>query len=289
MTTTAAQWSIERPGGRRVAVRNLTPDAPKDAPLVLLCHAAPGSAEFDPDPAVTAAAGVRLVALDRPGYGGSDPAQGFATVASAADDAAAVLDKLGPAGAVGWSGGGRVALALAARRPDLVGRVAVVATPAPDEEVPWVPDEHRAGIEALRGLPADAAHAALAAALGPAVPPAEVRLDLVGVSSADASTLERPGVRDRLLRMLDAAFAQGTAGVVADLAGYTLQPWGFSPEQVRAEVLLCYGAGDPLVPPPHAEWWRGRLPSARLEVVADVGHLVVVPAWARVLEHVTPP
>jgi pimeloyl-ACP methyl ester carboxylesterase len=288
MTTTGLQWSIERPGGRRVAVRDLTPDVPEDAPLVLVCHAAPGSADFDPDPTVTAAAGVRLVAPDRPGYGGSDPAEGFATVDAAADDAAAVLERLGPAGAVGWSGGGRVALALAARRPDLVGRVAVVATPAPDEEVPWVPDEHRAGIEALRGLPPDAAHAALAAALGSAAPPAEVRLDLVGVSSADASTLELPGVRDRLLRMLDGAFAQGTAGVVADLAGYTLQPWGFSPADVRADVLLCYGAGDPLVPPQHGEWWRGRLPSARLDVLPDVGHLVVVPAWERVLEHLAP-
>jgi pimeloyl-ACP methyl ester carboxylesterase len=288
MTTTAPQWSIERPGGRQVAVRDLTPGAPADAPLVLLCHAAPGSAEFDPDPTVTAAAGVRLVALDRPGYGGSDPVEGFATVGSAADDAAAVLERLGPAGAAGWSGGGRVALALAARRPDLVGRVAVVATPAPDEEVPWVPDEHRAGIEALRGLPADAAHAALAAVFGPAVVGADARLDLVGASAADESTLERPGVRDRLRRMLDEAFAQGTAGVVADLAGYTLQPWGFAPEQVRADVLLCYGADDPLVPPPHGEWWRGRLPSARLDVLPDVGHLVVVPAWASVLEHLAP-
>ena len=39
--------------GRTVAVHELTPNAPADAPIVLLCHAAPGSAAFDPDPETT--------------------------------------------------------------------------------------------------------------------------------------------------------------------------------------------------------------------------------------------
>ena len=124
MTTTNAIRHLVRPGDRRVAWRDLTPDAPADARVVLFCHAAPGDGSFDPDPAVTAAHGVRLVAPDRPGYGGSDPVgeDEFATVDGAADDAAALLDELrGPgatAGVAGWSNGGWVALALAARRPD---------------------------------------------------------------------------------------------------------------------------------------------------------------------------
>lgn len=52
-------------------------------------------------------------------------------------------------GAVGWSAGGRIALALAARHPDLVRSAALAGTPAPDEEVPWVPDEYRAALDAL--------------------------------------------------------------------------------------------------------------------------------------------
>src|SRR5690349_4064659 len=170
--TTNIPREIVRPGGRRVAVHDLAPDAPTGAPVVLLCHAAPGAGGFDPDPKVTAAHGVRLRSLDRPGYGDSDPiGDAFATVGSAADDAAAVLEAVLPAGATagvaGWSAGGRVALALAARRPELVGRVAVIATPAPDEEVPWVGEDNRAAVEALRGAPAAEAHAALAAAFGP--------------------------------------------------------------------------------------------------------------------------
>jgi pimeloyl-ACP methyl ester carboxylesterase len=55
---------------------------------------------------------------------------------------------------VGWSAGGRVALALAARHPDVVRSVAVVCTPAPDDEVAWVPEEYRTMSQAMGSDPA---------------------------------------------------------------------------------------------------------------------------------------
>lgn len=271
-------------------MHDLTPDLPADAPVVLLCHAAPGSGSFDPDPVVTGRHGVRLVAPDRPGYGGSDAVtSAFATVDAAADDAAAALDAILPAGVTagvaGWSAGGRVALALAARRPDLVGRVAVIATPAPDEEVPWIPPENRAGIDALRGAPAADAHAALSGAFAPMMEAltGDARLGLVGIDEVDAGVLTAPGVLDRLRGMLDEALVHGDAGMVADIAGYTLQPWGFDPAEVGAEVLLAYGAQDAVAGPAHGQWWLDRLPQARLDVAEGVGHLVVVPAWDSVM------
>jgi pimeloyl-ACP methyl ester carboxylesterase len=275
--------------GRTVAVHDLTPDAPAGAPVVLLCHAAPGSGAFDPDPAATAAHGVRLLSLDRPGYGASDPVgDAFATVGDAADDAAALLAEVLPdgatAGVAGWSAGGRVALALAARHPGLVGRIAAIGTPAPDEEVPWYGDENRAMVEALRGLPPRAATAALTAALATLPVDPDGLLALAGVADADAAVLTPP-VRDGLRAMLGVAAAQGHTGMIADLVGYTLADWGFTPPQVAADVLLAYGADDERVPPAHGEWYRDRLPSAELQVWPGVGHLVVVPAWGRVLEH----
>ena len=241
--------------GRTVAVHDLTPDAPAGAPVVLLCHAAPGSGAFDPDPAATAAHGVRLLSLDRPGYGASDPVgDAFATVGDAADDAAALLVEVLPdgatAGVAGWSAGGRVALALAARHPGLVGRIAAIGTPAPDEEVPWYGDENRAMVEALRGLPPRAATARLAAALATLPVDPDGLLALAGVADADAAVLTPP-VRDALRAMLDGAAAQGHTGMLADLAGYTLADWGFTPQQVAADVLLAYVADDDRVPPAH--------------------------------------
>ncbi|WP_147200964.1 hypothetical protein [Pseudonocardia asaccharolytica] len=57
MLTTTPR-SLARPDGRRVAIYDLTPHAPADAPVVLLCHPAPGSGRFDPDPTATAHAAV---------------------------------------------------------------------------------------------------------------------------------------------------------------------------------------------------------------------------------------
>jgi pimeloyl-ACP methyl ester carboxylesterase len=196
------------------------------------------------------------------------------------------LDRVGVAG---WSAGGRVALALAARHPDLVERVAVVATPAPDEEVPWIPPEQHAGLDALRDQPPAAVHEALSQQLS-ALVPADRRpgIALLGPTGADDAALATPGARDRLGAMLDAAFAQGTAGLAADLAGYCLRPWGFEPAQVGAKALLLYGAKDPIAGPRHGIWYQSRLPDARYEQSPDSGHMLVIPRWPRILSFLAP-
>ena len=263
--------------------------------VVLLCHSAPGAGNFDPDPTSTASRQVTLLAVDRPGYGASPPvADGeWATVASAADDAADVLRQraVGPVGVAGWSAGGRVALALAARHPDLVDRVVILATPAPDETVPWVSPENRQSLEALRGLPPEEVHQRLAAQLGQQMPtdaPRETLLAALGRSPADDEAFALPGAAERLDVMLRAAFAQGTIGLAADIAGYTLKPWGFEPGEVRAKTLCLYGSRDPAIASRHGSWWQKVLPQARLEMVPGAGHLLILSMWSRVLSFLAP-
>jgi pimeloyl-ACP methyl ester carboxylesterase len=291
--------------GRRVAVHRTTTRAtwfPADSAsdgaeerVVVLCHSAPGAGIFDPDPVETLSRNVRLLSVDRPGYGGSHPvaAGAQATVASAADDLAAVLDgmHLERVGVAGWSAGGRVALALAARRPDLVDRVVVLATPAPDPEVPWIGHEQRDELERLRTLAPDEARAELCKRLSsivPEDPDSPEALWLLGAGAADEPALQADGVRARLGEMLRSAFVQGARGLAADIAGFCLHPWGFEPDGVRAKTLLLYGSRDPLASPEHGRWWQSRLPDARLEVVPEAGHLLIVPTWARVLSHLAP-
>ena len=287
--------AVHRTATRRAWVAASEASRSKDEPVVVFCHSAPGACGFDPDPAATQAKNVRLLSIDRPGYGRSDPvASGqWATVASAADDLAAVLDSLHVerVGVVGWSAGGRVALALAARRPDLVSRLVVVATPAPDSELPWIAPGEREALERLRELAPEEAHAELAERLGAVVPADPLAADalwLLGAGPTDEGVLRLPGVRARLGEMLLAGFAQGVRGLAAEIAGYCLHPWGFEPAAVQAQTLLLYGSHDPIAGPPHGRWWQTRLPDARLEVAPGAGHLLVIPMWTRVLEHLVP-
>ncbi|MEU8026868.1 alpha/beta fold hydrolase [Micromonospora haikouensis] len=278
--------------GRRAVVHRHGADTGRR--VVVFCHPAPGSGAFDPDPAATRLAGVTLLALDRPGYGGSDPATDWADVPTAADDLAELIDqrRLGRVAVAGWSAGGRVALALAARRPDLVRRVAVLATPAPDEEVPWLDPGQRDLTAGLRDRPPADVRAQLDAALAGLVPPDPrdpAALRLLGANPADRAAPADPGAGTRIGDMLAEAFAQGVRGMADDIAGYSLRPWGFTPDQVGAATLLLYGADDALAGPEHGRWWRDALPDARLEVVPNAGHLLVVPSWPRVLDHLVGP
>lgn len=256
---------------------------PADGAVVVLCHAAPGSRCFDPDPVATAASGVRLVSVDRPGYGGSDPVPDgvLPTIPRWADDTAAVLDSLGVSEAVlvGWSAGGRVAAAVAARRPDLARALFLVAAPAPDDDVPWIPPAYREQIDQLRSDP-PAAAARLAAMLGPASEQPADDLASMSAGPADEAALGGDaGLRARVVAMLAEASRQGHVGLAADIVSYTIADWGFDPAAIGAPTTCVYGGADPIVPPPHGEWWARRIPAADLDVVERAGHLVIVDAW----------
>jgi pimeloyl-ACP methyl ester carboxylesterase len=285
--------------GRQLGVSWSGPESAEH--VVVLAHPAPGSADLDPDPEVTARHGVRLLSVDRPGYGASalltdlDPA-GAGAGANPEQAAADIAELLATAGiasvtAAGWSAGGRVALALAANYPGLVERVAVIGTPAPDDQVPWVGDENRAALGRLGELPLDSAVRSLAATLGGAFgasPAPEALLGMLGATDADAPVFETPGARDRLLRMLERAAAQGNLGQAADIIGYTVQEWGFAVEGVDAPALLLYGAEDHVVTRAHGDWYAARLPDSRLEIVPERGHLLAISEWDRVLSFLLP-
>ena len=293
--------------GRKVGITGLgDPDAER---IVIFCHAAPGSSVFDPDPDASSERRAHIVALDRPGYGSSDPwpAGSWPSIVQAADDIAEYLRSVVVAesvigvtrprtvGVAGWSAGGRVALAVAARHPQLVDRVAIVGTPAPNEAVPWIAPAQQELSDQLAAMPPAEAMATLSGMLQPqadavaaADEPGDVPLDLLGIGAADAQALGRPGVHDRLGLMLKDAFRQGTGGVAGDILSYTARPWGFDLGAVAAKTLILAGQADPLAGHAHAVWYKNALPDARMEMVPGAGHLAVVPMWGRMLSHLAP-
>ncbi|MFL6140054.1 MAG: alpha/beta fold hydrolase [Frankiaceae bacterium] len=235
-----------------------------------------------------------LLGADRPWYSTAAPLPRttWPTVAVAAEGAASVAKRAAaPVGLAGWGEGGVVALAVAALHPDLVDRVVLIGTPAPDAEVPWLPAEERALLDGVRDASPEEAHAAIAAHLAARVPRSPTReeaLALLHASDADEAALARPGAADRLTAMVEAALAPGLDGLAGDLAALHLRPWGFAPEAVRARTLLLHGSKDPVAASTHARWWKAHVPDSRIEMSPGAGHLLVVPAWKRALAHLAP-
>ena len=105
----------------------------EDGTPVLFFYGTPGTMFLAPDRLVPVdELGIRLLVVDRPGYGASTRLPGRC-VAAAADDLAVLVDHLGWDRFAVWgaSGGGPHALACAARLGDRIARCASVVSPAP--------------------------------------------------------------------------------------------------------------------------------------------------------------
>jgi pimeloyl-ACP methyl ester carboxylesterase len=255
---------------------------PRGSPLVFL-HPCPGSRILCPDPAATRAAGVRLITVDRPGYGGSDPVA-EPTLAGFAHDLERLLDHLwlGEIRMVGWSCGGQYAAACAALLAERVSAVALLATPAPDSQLRWLTPPMREVAE-LANTDPDRALAA-AEALG-ALAVAPERAGAGWVSPVDPFTGVEPEVRQALSAMWGEAFRSGARGLAADMVAGS-RPWGFPTSQLRARTALFYGEDDPVIDPKHGRWWAAVLPGAELVIRSGSGHLVPFVAWADILRTV---
>ncbi|MBO0730539.1 MAG: alpha/beta hydrolase [Acidimicrobiaceae bacterium] len=259
---------------------------PRGAPT-LFFHPCPGSRTLCPDPAATASAGVRLITVDRPGYGRSDPVPD-PTLDGFARDIERLLDHLwlGEVPVVGWSGGGQYAVACAAALAERVRALVLVATPAAEGQLRWLP----AALQRVADLAKADPIRAFSAAVEWAAPLASAgEWAAKGWNSPlDLATRSRPGVERALKAMFGEALRAGVEGVAADVVALTRR-WGCDLSQVRTPVTLLYGQQDQEIDPAHGRWWAQTLPRSRLTIRSDGGHLLPFVAWADILRAVSEP
>ncbi len=249
------------------------------------------------------AAGVRLLAPDRPGLGGSTHQDGRRLL-DWPEDVRALTDALGIArfSVLGWSAGGPYALACAYALPGRVAAAGVIAgVVSAESRAAWremdLPDRLLAAL--ATHAPSVAALAfGLVARLGPArvewvfrrlLIPADraalARRDPTHQAPATSSplaladtappALAGPDTRQASLGLAYCeALRPGARGMVAEYR-VLAAPWGFAPEAVPGAVRLWYGALDHLCPRSHGEELAARLPRARLEILRGLGHLVM--------------
>jgi len=259
----------------------------RDGRPVVYLHGTPDSRMArHPDDGLAAAAGVRLIAVDRPGYGGSAPEAFLPGVL-------ALLDSLGldRVGVVAWSGGARAGLELAASGRasalQLVAGVVPVEAYA-DPDVAAMAEHRVALVEMAEGL--DAAELARDVAPMLAPYPCDHPLALAhqaeGRPAADQERLAAvPGAIDRMADSLVEAVRSGLAGVEADVVAQ-VRPWGVDLDAVTVPTTLWYGDDDLVTPLPFGRWYSQQLPNAALHVVAGAGHFLPFTHWDLILGNI---
>lgn len=246
---------------------------------VIVHHGTPGSGVIYDH---WATPGIRLIAYDRAGYGGSARNRGR-TIGDVVGDIEAIADALGLDRYATWgiSGGGPHALACAALCGDRLTAAASLAGVAPwgAEGLDWHEgmgednikefDLVLAGEEALR--PATERDRGQMLALS-----AEEMRQVFDTLLGD---IDRAALTGALADWLHDNAAHGLDGgadgwIDDDLA--FVAPWGFDVGDIARPTLVVHGSDDRFVPVSHGEWLAARIPGAEAWIDDVNGHLTLL-------------
>jgi pimeloyl-ACP methyl ester carboxylesterase len=271
--------SIRLPDGRRLAYAEY--GDPAACWTVIHQHGIPGcrlEAEFFRD-ALQCRPGVRLLAVDRPGFGcsDSDPKISYLIWPTDIANLADAL-RINCFSITSYSAGAPYALATARAMPNRVSVVSLGCPVAPFEAV-----DTRGAISAKTA--ADAVHhpwvsEALFSHLvtsfrrHPAHLPLLVYLQAFHMGAADHAYMNDPTDRQLYYQIVDEAFHQGTPEVVHAITLLN-EPWAYWLKDVHAKVHIIQGGDDHVVRPGMSKELAAMLPDADYRLIAKEGHLTL--------------
>jgi len=263
----------------------------RDGTPVVFCHGFSDSRLIrNPDEKLTASLGVRIIAADQPGVGGSSPQPGR-TMADWGPDMEQLADHLGLGrfAVAGHSGGGPHALSIAHHLADRVTRGVLASPVGPFDQ------DGFAKMLVMRDLKLVVKlrhfHHIIRWAYKSDVKKAQKDIGtfveaMAEDDASDADTfLSDPAQRE----MFEANF---TAGIVQDEEGLyevtmALWNWGFDLEDVPQPFDVFYGDADDIIAPEMPAHVAERLPQASGHVWPGAGHYGFVDR-ARWIEFWTP-
>lgn len=275
------------PDGRQIAYRTF--GAGDGYPLLAL-HGTPGSRlKFQVADAAARRAGVRVIAPDRWGYGGTHR-HAQPTLRSYAGDVVWLADSLGYErfAVLGVSGGGPFAVAVASAFPRRVTALALAAPVGPiaGEDDTEISAFHRFCFGALARSPGSVGVVfgffrsvlGVSAGLG-------MRMAMARVSSADREVFRQPEVARRLGETFTEGLRPGVVGPITDMSLFGA-PWDIDISRVEAPTRLWLGTVDRNVPLSAARRLAARLSACDLVEIEGAGHLWIANNYATVIDWV---
>jgi pimeloyl-ACP methyl ester carboxylesterase len=198
-----------------------------------------------------------VVTYDHRGIGRSDRTSADFTVIGLAEDAAGLLRalKIASAHVVGFSLGGMVAQALAARHPEVVRRLVLAGTSAGSRTRPAL------SIETLSRL---------SDAMVSADPAQAVQAGLDANVSADSAA--RPEVREAWINLVSGT-RMPLRTIQRQLKAAQAHDGADLLRSITSPALVVHGSEDRLVEPAHADELAAALPDARVALVPGAGHM----------------
>jgi pimeloyl-ACP methyl ester carboxylesterase len=246
-------------------------------------HGLPGSRLFrHPDDSIAEALGVRLITVDRPGFGLSS-FQPQRQLLDWPNDVLALADTLGldRFAVAGASAGGPHAAACAFKIPQRLSAVALVSSAAP-AQVPGA----TAGMAAVT-------RASFAVAGCGCLPwwilwpmmifsartgrrhPERLWQQIVAVSPpSDRALLLQPEVKAIILATLPETYRQGGKGHLWE-ARLIARRWGFQLEDIAAQVYLWHGTADMHAPLEMGRYLANTIPRCQATFLSGEGHLMM--------------
>jgi len=225
--------------------------------------------------------GVRVIAVERPGYGLSshDPQR---RISDWPNDIRQLADALGLArfSLLGVSTGGVYALACAHALPDRVHSTGIAGTLAPLHQteqlkaMDWLP---RQAFKLVRDKPwlARLIIGQLCGSLIKYRPHWVVSSILPRLCESDQQAMFEVSFRREFTRSIQEAFRHGHVGPLYDLSLLSRE-WGFQPEDVHGPVHLWHGQGDSVIPVSMGRHLQARLPNCQSLFATSEGHLSII-------------
>jgi CDP-diacylglycerol--glycerol-3-phosphate 3-phosphatidyltransferase len=263
---------------------------PRDGVPVIMCHGWGECRLTHPDPAVLDRVGVRLVTIDRPGVGRSDPQPGRALL-DWPPLVARVADELGlnRFAVLGRSAGAAYAAVTAFGLPDRVSAVCLVSGIGPPSPGAWrllAKSDFRKLIFWLRLLP-PLARPTLWLGVRLVRPHVRRLLDrhVAGLPDADRAVLAHPGTHEMRVRSLREAFRQGEEGIYEDAVVFT-RAWGFDPSAIMQPTGIWHGEADTIVNAGFGRQLAALIGCSRAAFVPGAGHYLLFTHWEEILRGV---